>query len=67
MKIKIEKRTGEKVAFDLKRIENAVYKAGLDAGVDDLNQAERIAVLIKSKIKKNSQEQPLVAPQLRHL
>ena len=52
MEVRIKKRTGEIVRFDLNRIVNAVYKAGLDAGVDDLKKAEWIARLVRKKIKK---------------
>lgn len=51
-RIKVRKRTEEVVRFDLQRIVNAVYKAGLDAGVDDWGKAERIAKKVKEKIKK---------------
>lgn len=52
--MKVSKRTGEVVGFDLQRIVRAVYRAGLDAGVDDWSKAERITKKVKDKIKKKT-------------
>jgi ribonucleoside-diphosphate reductase alpha chain len=51
--IKVRKRTGEIVGFDLQRIVNAIYRAGLDAHIDDWSKAEWIAKKVRKKIKKS--------------